>query len=249
MARVNDQNHKFFVKAFQKGLYVGQFSDSVVLRRPSDMEEIRAWTEKHIEVGEDLANHLEAERQSSTPQAKDNHGILVRSHPRVGGYKIHSKSNDEPTQFTPLKAKKPKAKKPRERSRSRHHLNTSYRGTITTISGSDTLGGGTASARKRHTRAIMVVQGNTHRSRDLVICFSNEDYEGTPAHQNDPMRRQSSRSSRHVTGYECRTLNLSGPMSTQSKKRLLDRLAKLQRPKLGPRVEKSRIGSLAEEAN
>ncbi|RDX92454.1 hypothetical protein CR513_25421, partial [Mucuna pruriens] len=38
--KVNDPNKKFFVKAFQKGLRVGQFSDSLALRKPESMEEI-----------------------------------------------------------------------------------------------------------------------------------------------------------------------------------------------------------------
>ncbi|RDY10423.1 hypothetical protein CR513_05057, partial [Mucuna pruriens] len=42
-------------------------------------------------------------------------------------------------------------------------------------------------ARKRHARAIMAVQGNTLHPRDLVICFTDKDYKGTPLHQDDPM--------------------------------------------------------------
>ncbi|RDX90075.1 hypothetical protein CR513_28102, partial [Mucuna pruriens] len=45
-----------------------------------------------------------------------------------------------------------------------------------------------------------------------------------------------------------RTLNPSGPMSSQSKKRLTSRLARLQRPKLGPRGEKSQTSPLMKEA-
>ncbi|RDY02116.1 hypothetical protein CR513_14466, partial [Mucuna pruriens] len=61
--RVNDLDQKFFVKAFQKGLRVGQFSDALALRRPSSMEEIRVCTEKHIGAEEDQADQLEAEHQ------------------------------------------------------------------------------------------------------------------------------------------------------------------------------------------
>ncbi|RDX85216.1 hypothetical protein CR513_33633, partial [Mucuna pruriens] len=49
--------------AFQKGLRAGQFSNSLALRRPLTMEEIRARAEKHIEVEEDQANRLEVEKQ------------------------------------------------------------------------------------------------------------------------------------------------------------------------------------------
>ncbi|RDY06168.1 hypothetical protein CR513_09888, partial [Mucuna pruriens] len=68
-----------------------------------------------------------------------------------------------------------------------HRPNTSYRDTITTIFGDDTLGGAIKSIRKRHIKAIMAIQGNTPYLRDLVICLSNEDYEGIPPHQDDPM--------------------------------------------------------------
>ncbi|RDX66044.1 hypothetical protein CR513_55236, partial [Mucuna pruriens] len=55
MIRVNNPDQKFFVKAFQKGLRVGQFNNALVLRRPTNMGEIRAQAEKHIEAKEDLA--------------------------------------------------------------------------------------------------------------------------------------------------------------------------------------------------
>ncbi|RDY01339.1 hypothetical protein CR513_15354, partial [Mucuna pruriens] len=51
--QVNNLDQKFFVKAFQKGLRVGQFSYSLALRHPSSMGEIRARVEKHIEAEED----------------------------------------------------------------------------------------------------------------------------------------------------------------------------------------------------
>ncbi|RDX70822.1 hypothetical protein CR513_49887, partial [Mucuna pruriens] len=60
--KVNNPDQKFFVKAFQKGLRAGQFSDSLALRKPPSMEEIRTRVEKHIEVKEDQADRLEAER-------------------------------------------------------------------------------------------------------------------------------------------------------------------------------------------
>ncbi|RDY05677.1 hypothetical protein CR513_10463, partial [Mucuna pruriens] len=40
----------FFVKEFQKGLRTSPFSDSLALRKPASMEEIKAKVEKHIEV-------------------------------------------------------------------------------------------------------------------------------------------------------------------------------------------------------
>ncbi|RDX62080.1 hypothetical protein CR513_59627, partial [Mucuna pruriens] len=59
--------------------------------------------------------------------------------------------------------------KPRERSSSRQHPNTSYHGTIATIFRGDTLGGRTASARKRHTRTILAIQGDPPRTKDPYV--------------------------------------------------------------------------------
>ncbi|RDX65347.1 hypothetical protein CR513_56005, partial [Mucuna pruriens] len=47
--RVNDPDQKFFVKAFQKGLRVGLFSDALALQKPTSMEEICVKAEKHVE--------------------------------------------------------------------------------------------------------------------------------------------------------------------------------------------------------
>ncbi|RDX92744.1 hypothetical protein CR513_25083, partial [Mucuna pruriens] len=68
--RVNDPDQKIFVKAFQKGLSAGQFSNSLALRKPQSMKEIRARAEKHIEVEEDQADRLEAERQPGPGRLK-----------------------------------------------------------------------------------------------------------------------------------------------------------------------------------
>ncbi|RDX79446.1 hypothetical protein CR513_40129, partial [Mucuna pruriens] len=45
-----------------EGLKAGLFSDALALKRPSSMEEIRTQAEKHVEVEEDQAERLEAER-------------------------------------------------------------------------------------------------------------------------------------------------------------------------------------------
>ncbi|RDX97992.1 hypothetical protein CR513_19163, partial [Mucuna pruriens] len=95
--RVNDPDQKFFVKAFQKGLRVGQFSDSLALRRPLSMEEIRARTEKHIEVKEDQAGRLEAERQSGTCETR-----LAQPTGQKGEHEYPSKLKENPPTFTPL---------------------------------------------------------------------------------------------------------------------------------------------------
>ncbi|RDY01231.1 hypothetical protein CR513_15469, partial [Mucuna pruriens] len=53
--RVNDPDQNIFIKAFQKGLKASSFSDSLALRRPTNMDEIRVRAEKHVEVEEDQA--------------------------------------------------------------------------------------------------------------------------------------------------------------------------------------------------
>ncbi|RDX83294.1 hypothetical protein CR513_35806, partial [Mucuna pruriens] len=49
------------VKAFQKGLWVGFFSDSLTLSRPASMTEIQARAEKHMEAKEDKEVRLQRE--------------------------------------------------------------------------------------------------------------------------------------------------------------------------------------------
>ncbi|RDX65283.1 hypothetical protein CR513_56070, partial [Mucuna pruriens] len=66
--------------------------DSVVWRRPANMEEIRAWAEIHIEAKEKLADSM-----------KSNQGYVNRMiHPGEENYK----AGNEVTHFTPLKMKK-----------------------------------------------------------------------------------------------------------------------------------------------
>ncbi|RDX77434.1 hypothetical protein CR513_42449, partial [Mucuna pruriens] len=89
--RVNDPDQKFFVKAFQKGLRAGPFSDALALRRPANMEEIRARAEKHIEVEEDQAERMEADNMHlKGKQVEEN---PKQNHTRVKQTKHH---------FTPL---------------------------------------------------------------------------------------------------------------------------------------------------
>ncbi|RDY05675.1 hypothetical protein CR513_10461, partial [Mucuna pruriens] len=64
--RVNDPDQKFFVKAFQKGLRAGPFCDALALRRPSNMDEICASSEKHIEVEEDQLQRAEPDRHGNS---------------------------------------------------------------------------------------------------------------------------------------------------------------------------------------
>ncbi|RDX86382.1 hypothetical protein CR513_32293, partial [Mucuna pruriens] len=62
-------------------------NDSLALRKPSSMEEIRTQAEKYIEAEEDLIHQLEAEHQ-------------------LGRHRAHARVGDEPVQFNHLKAKR-----------------------------------------------------------------------------------------------------------------------------------------------
>ncbi|RDX68192.1 hypothetical protein CR513_52843, partial [Mucuna pruriens] len=64
--RINNPDQKFFVKAFQKGLRARQFSNSLVLRKPQSMEEIRIRAEKLIEVEEDQVDRIEAKKKTGS---------------------------------------------------------------------------------------------------------------------------------------------------------------------------------------
>ncbi|RDX85495.1 hypothetical protein CR513_33311, partial [Mucuna pruriens] len=99
--RVNDLDKKNFVKAFQKGLRVGQFNDSLALRKPLTMEEIRARAKKHIEVEEDQVDQLETERQAST---HDTRSASQGGH--RGENKYSPKLKDYPLTLTPLREKR-----------------------------------------------------------------------------------------------------------------------------------------------
>ncbi|RDX67750.1 hypothetical protein CR513_53333, partial [Mucuna pruriens] len=91
IVRVNDPDQKFFIKAFQKGLRAGPFSDVLALRRPTSMEEIRVRAEKHIEVEEDQAERMEADNMH--PKGKQ-----VEEHPKHNPARVKLTKHH----FTPL---------------------------------------------------------------------------------------------------------------------------------------------------
>ncbi|RDX70273.1 hypothetical protein CR513_50508, partial [Mucuna pruriens] len=101
IVQVNDLDPKYFVKAFQKGLRVGQFSDSLALRRPASMGEIRVKVEKHIKVKEDQADKIRVERDIPTISSKANCTHSGKAHHRQG-----SKPDAMTTQFTSFKLKR-----------------------------------------------------------------------------------------------------------------------------------------------
>ncbi|RDX69002.1 hypothetical protein CR513_51941, partial [Mucuna pruriens] len=68
--RVDDPDQKFFVKAFSKGLRAGPFSDALALRKPVNMEEIRARAEKHVEMEEDQYERWRSERKAKRKEVR-----------------------------------------------------------------------------------------------------------------------------------------------------------------------------------
>ncbi|RDX68316.1 hypothetical protein CR513_52712, partial [Mucuna pruriens] len=58
MIQVDEQDQKFFVTTFQKGLRVSPFSDSLALSRLASMIEIMAQAKKHVEADEDKEDYL-----------------------------------------------------------------------------------------------------------------------------------------------------------------------------------------------
>ncbi|RDX83256.1 hypothetical protein CR513_35849, partial [Mucuna pruriens] len=111
--RVDDPDQKFFVKAFQKGLRVGPFSDALALQKPTSMEEIRLRAEKHIEMEENRFEKREAEhvnRDGRLKSANKQRPLLVggrdpppRRHEVETGLEAQTKFPQ--AKFTPLKEK------------------------------------------------------------------------------------------------------------------------------------------------
>ncbi|RDY10674.1 hypothetical protein CR513_04766, partial [Mucuna pruriens] len=74
----------------------------------------------------------------------------------------------EESPYEPRRPREVEKEKPSERSKLRQHSNTSYWGTITTISSGNTTGGRNASVRKKEARAVLFVQGESPRVGDPV---------------------------------------------------------------------------------
>ncbi|RDX75073.1 hypothetical protein CR513_45096, partial [Mucuna pruriens] len=73
MVQVEDTNQKFFVKAFQKGLRTDPFSDSLVVSQLTNTAEIKACTEKHVEIEEDKEDRLLEEKAMPVVKRKITH--------------------------------------------------------------------------------------------------------------------------------------------------------------------------------
>ncbi|RDX74024.1 hypothetical protein CR513_46273, partial [Mucuna pruriens] len=95
--RVEDPDQKFFVKAFQKGLRVGPFSDALALRKPVNMEEIRAQAKKHVEMEEDQFERWKSERGP-------NHRHLAKA--KEDKCPMLNRTNEHTQNFTPLTEKR-----------------------------------------------------------------------------------------------------------------------------------------------
>ncbi|RDX81938.1 hypothetical protein CR513_37335, partial [Mucuna pruriens] len=94
--RVDDPDQKFFVKAFQKGLRAGPFSDALALRKPTNMEEIRARAEKHVEMEEDQLERRRSERKMEQKVARANNRMKEDKRPML------ARPRETIQHFTPL---------------------------------------------------------------------------------------------------------------------------------------------------
>ncbi|RDX89574.1 hypothetical protein CR513_28679, partial [Mucuna pruriens] len=75
----------------------------------------------------------------------------------------------------------------RERSKSRQQPNTSYRGTITIISGGGIEVGRITSTSRKWTKEILFIQAKMGNVQNLVITFNDGDLRHAPLQQDDPM--------------------------------------------------------------
>ncbi|RDX91693.1 hypothetical protein CR513_26283, partial [Mucuna pruriens] len=98
--RVDDPDQKFLVKAFQKGLRTGLFSDALALRRPSSMEEIRARAEKYMEVEEDQLEWHKAEH--GFDHKEERRPIQTKEDKHL----VPARTGDSTQHFTPLTEKR-----------------------------------------------------------------------------------------------------------------------------------------------
>ncbi|RDX69607.1 hypothetical protein CR513_51254, partial [Mucuna pruriens] len=96
MVQVDDPDQKFFIKAFQKGLRAGPFSDSLALSRLSSMTEIRARAEKHVEAEEDKEDRLQVERVVPAFGKKNTHNFEASHQAHILKEVCHLKLLDIP---------------------------------------------------------------------------------------------------------------------------------------------------------
>ncbi|RDX73247.1 hypothetical protein CR513_47173, partial [Mucuna pruriens] len=98
--RVDDPDQKFFVKAFQKGLRVGPFNNALALKKPVNMEEIRARAEKHVEMEEDQYGRRRSERKVERKE------VRLASKAREDKRPVLARVNEQTQRFTPLTEKR-----------------------------------------------------------------------------------------------------------------------------------------------
>ncbi|RDX90527.1 hypothetical protein CR513_27598, partial [Mucuna pruriens] len=105
--QVNDPDQKFFIKAFQKGLKVGPFSDALALQKPVSMEEIRVRVKKHVEMEESRFDKREAEHVNMEGRSKPAKERLTLVNGRNSHCRqVPNKGYEIPPKFTPLMEKK-----------------------------------------------------------------------------------------------------------------------------------------------
>ncbi|RDX78975.1 hypothetical protein CR513_40670, partial [Mucuna pruriens] len=98
--RVDDPDQKFFVKAFQKGLRAGPFSDALALRKPTNMEEIRTRVEKDVDMEEDQYERRKSERKAEQKATKVSSKVKDDKRP------MPVKPCEQTQYFTPLNEKR-----------------------------------------------------------------------------------------------------------------------------------------------
>ncbi|RDY02388.1 hypothetical protein CR513_14162, partial [Mucuna pruriens] len=137
--KVDDPDQKFFVKAFQKGLRAGPFSDALALRKPINMEEIRARAEKHVEMEEDQCEWRRLERRSDRKEMRHPDCWALRMQieklVQIGHLNRYVRqTSPKPHRVQDRSVQRMVGTDTGARSRSRQRTPT-HRGTIATISG------------------------------------------------------------------------------------------------------------------
>ncbi|RDX89002.1 hypothetical protein CR513_29341, partial [Mucuna pruriens] len=209
--RVNDPDQKFFVKAFQKGLRLGPFSDALALQKPMSIEEIRVKAEKHIEMEESRfdkreAEHLNKEGRSRPARerpllidGRDVHraqlegliqqGRLGQYVARTGRERVKSRGETSGREIE-------QNREYEDRSRSPRSTTTGYQGTISTISGGEESYAEQDDRRRQNAHQSYQVQGILtganltplgERRRGHVITSEEKDRKWRTTDSDEPM--------------------------------------------------------------
>ncbi|RDY01551.1 hypothetical protein CR513_15107, partial [Mucuna pruriens] len=88
------------VKKLEKGLRAGPFSDTLALKKPISMEEIRARVKKHVEMEEDQFEQRKSEQGSNRKDTRHLAKAKEDKHPML------ARTNEHTLHFTPLTEKR-----------------------------------------------------------------------------------------------------------------------------------------------